>query len=186
MFQPENPYHRDEILAATAFTRDDIARFYSELPLEIFYARPKQGWSPWRNLRHLVKTGIALNLGLLQPRFMLRLFFGRDAKGRPLEETGADYLNMLAGGRKAGIYAPVNWARTPRDMAQTHEGIIEAWKRTITAGMGIVEKKWPDADLDRYRLPHPLLGKIPVREMLQFSLLHAYHHTEIVRKRVKR
>ena len=32
--------------------------------------------------------------------------------------------------------------------------------------------------LDHYLLPHPLLGKITLREMLFFSAYHIQHHTK--------
>ena len=42
--------------------------------------------------------------------------------------------------------------------------------------------KWRERDLDKYRLPHPVLGKISVREMLFFTHYHDLHHLEIVRR----
>jgi hypothetical protein len=36
--------------------------------------------------------------------------------------------------------------------------------------------RWREEDLDYYRLPHPLLGKLTVREMLFFTVYHNYHH----------
>jgi hypothetical protein len=44
---------------------------------------------------------------------------------------------------------------------------------------------WREADLDRYRLPHPLLGKLTLREMLFFTLYHNYHHVRNVAKRLQ-
>jgi hypothetical protein len=35
---------------------------------------------------------------------------------------------------------------------------------------------WSEDDLDNHRLPHPLLGKLTVREMLFFTLYHIQHH----------
>jgi hypothetical protein len=43
---------------------------------------------------------------------------------------------------------------------------------------------WTEMDLDRCRLPHPLLGKITVREMLFFTLYHYEHHWAIVAERL--
>lgn len=44
---------------------------------------------------------------------------------------------------------------------------------------------WRDADLDRYLLPHPLLGKLTLREMLFFTLYHNYHHVQSVAARLR-
>ena len=38
-------------------------------------------------------------------------------------------------------------------------------------------------DLDNYQLPHPILGKISLREMLYFTAYHVEHHDNIVKER---
>ena len=43
--------------------------------------------------------------------------------------------------------------------------------------------RWNEADLDRYRMPHPLLGLLTVREMLQFTVYHTAHHLSRVAER---
>jgi hypothetical protein len=35
---------------------------------------------------------------------------------------------------------------------------------------------WSENSLDRFKLPHPLLGKLTVREMLFFTIFHNEHH----------
>ena len=41
----------------------------------------------------------------------------------------------------------------------------------------------PDtADLDAVLLPHPLLGKLTVREMLFFTVYHVQHHRALVER----
>ncbi|NBX80802.1 MAG: DinB family protein, partial [Flavobacteriales bacterium] len=37
-------------------------------------------------------------------------------------------------------------------------------------------------DLDKYVLPHPLLGKLTLREMLCFTIYHVKHHVEIIKR----
>lgn len=42
--------------------------------------------------------------------------------------------------------------------------------------------KWSDKALDSYLLPHPLLGKMTVREILFFTLYHNLHHVNDVQR----
>ena len=42
--------------------------------------------------------------------------------------------------------------------------------------------KFTEDDLDKYVLPHPLLGKLTLREMLCFTIYHVRHHEEIVKR----
>jgi hypothetical protein len=44
-------------------------------------------------------------------------------------------------------------------------------------------KKQREEELDNYILPHPLLGKITLREMLFFTIYHNEHHLQIVTKK---
>lgn len=47
-------------------------------------------------------------------------------------------------------------------------------------------EQWSEADLDRVRMPHPILGPLTVREMLFFTLYHDGHHVEAARARIPR
>ena len=39
-------------------------------------------------------------------------------------------------------------------------------------------KRWSDQQLDHYVLPHPLMGKMPVREIIMWTAYHVDHHTK--------
>jgi hypothetical protein len=41
--------------------------------------------------------------------------------------------------------------------------------------------KFSEKDLDTLILPHPLLGKVTLREMLYFTIYHVQHHVEQVK-----
>ncbi len=47
---------------------------------------------------------------------------------------------------------------------------------------GLVQKlckrmnKYSEEELDKYILPHPLMGKVTLREMLYFTIYHVQHH----------
>ncbi|UPT65903.1 MAG: DinB family protein [Sphingobacteriales bacterium JAD_PAG50586_3] len=40
-----------------------------------------------------------------------------------------------------------------------------------------------DSKLDTYLVPHPLLGKVTLREILFFTILHTEVHLEILKNR---
>ena len=42
---------------------------------------------------------------------------------------------------------------------------------------------WSDKQLDTYILPHPLMGKMPVREIIIWAAYHVEHHTEILQEK---
>ena len=73
MIRPENPTTREEIIQAINNVHDDLANFYAEMSTVIFINKPAEGWSPAENLKHLIKTGVAINLAFSTPKFLLRL-----------------------------------------------------------------------------------------------------------------
>jgi hypothetical protein len=44
-----------------------------------------------------------------------------------------------------------------------------------------IEKR-SEEELDRYILPHPILGKLTLREMLYFTIYHVKHHEKLIEK----
>ncbi|QLH34686.1 MAG: DinB family protein [Cyclobacteriaceae bacterium] len=42
--------------------------------------------------------------------------------------------------------------------------------------------RFSEAELDLYILPHPLLGKLTLREMIYFTCYHVQHHQELTTK----
>jgi hypothetical protein len=45
-------------------------------------------------------------------------------------------------------------------------------------------KNISDKALDSYRLPHPILGKISLRELAIFTSFHTVHHIELLKSKL--
>jgi len=45
--------------------------------------------------------------------------------------------------------------------------------------------KFTENELDRYILPHLLLGKLTLREMLFFTIYHIEHHEKLIKRNLK-
>ena len=68
-----------------------------------------------------------------------------------------------------------------------HKGIC--WQKKLSALINKLNKKidsFDEKDLDRYILPHPLLGKLTIREMLFFTVYHVQHHQSLTLKTVNK
>lgn len=42
-----------------------------------------------------------------------------------------------------------------------------------------------EKELDQYVLPHPLLGKLTLREMMFFTIYHVQHHEVLTKKNLE-
>ena len=160
-----------------ALELETAARF-GEFSDEEFLAPQGPHWSPAGHLRHLAKSVRAVARGMRLPAVAL-FFFGLARRpSRSYEEIRRAYGEALAGGGKAGRFSP-----GPGD--RDRESVVSEWlssNRQLTGALA----EWSEEGLDRYRLPHPLLGKLTVREMLFFTVHHNAHHVRRVLERSAR
>ena len=161
----------------------ESVRYWSAYPLEMFFRRPAPDvWAPADQVRHLTRAIRAVNRGLALPRVALIVLFGWSRRpSRSFEGLSTDYKAALARGGRAGPFAPPPVEASEQTEAgrarimRYHAGAVDAFARTL--------ERWSDRVLDRYRMPHPLLGKLTVREMAYFTLLHNVHHVEVAERR---
>lgn len=168
-------------LALQALHRESVA-YWDALDAVTFFAPIGSAWSPADNVRHLTKSMRAVTQGMRLPRLVLLLAFGRaTAPSRSYTAVRDIYRARLALGATAGRF-------TPRPQAQPVDPDV-ARVRTMASHAAAVEglceaiAAWPEGALDSRRLPHPLLGRLTVREMLYFTLYHNRHHLDNVQRR---
>ncbi len=163
------------IAASLKALEAETADRFGELSDEEFLAPQGSHWSPAGHLRHLAKSVRAVARGMRLPAVAL-LFFGlARGRSRSYEEIREAYGEALAAGGKAGRFAPGGGERD-------RDSVISEWlssNRQLTDALA----EWSEKALDRYRLPHPLLGKLTVREMLFFTIHHNAHHARRVLER---
>lgn len=164
---------KTEINRALAARFAEVTAWFAARPDAAFTAGPDDRWTEGQHLDHLILSAKPLNLALRLPRIALRMKFGTaKAPGETCEALVARYEATLAGGGKAtSRFVPpaVALEDKPRLLgAIRHEG-----ERLVS-----VIDAWTEEDLDKYVLPHPLLGDLTVRGMLFFTHHHMGHHLE--------
>lgn len=177
------PYTTHEIVAALSDVRAQSERYWGAMETPAFLAPIGDAWSPAENVRHLTKSMRAVTTGLVVPTFALWLRFGRHrGSSRSFREIREIYQARLARGASAGRFAPSARAMSDDPDGERHRIMTEhaAAVDRLTSEM----KKWSEPALDRYRMPHPLLGPLTVREMLLFTLYHNQHHVAVVQRRL--
>lgn len=184
---PESPWSRAEISAALESVEAEVASFFGSLSAEEISLRVGDAWTALEHLMHLNTSVSAVARGLSAPRLLLRLRFG-GAKGasRTYDEIRESYLAALPGGRGAtGVFAPAREDLPPAAAGERAGEVLARWARVNGRLRGAL-RGWSERDLDRIRLPHPLLGKLTSREMLFFTLHHNRHHIAAAARRLPR
>jgi hypothetical protein len=181
-FETGEPHTGGEIAASIRRLHEESERFLAAISPAAFVAPQGEKWSPADHVRHLAKSTYPLARALGIPRLGIRVLFGGHAgASRSLPVLREDYLERLKAGGTAGRFAPA-----PRPLPDDPEAyrlrLLASW-RTAAASVRRKMQRWPEPALDRHRLPHPLLGRISVREMLLFTLYHNAHHLNLVASR---
>jgi hypothetical protein len=168
---------RDEILAFLDQVDRQGSAFWNAFPEEEFFAKIGEAWSPAENVRHLAKSIRPVAKALRMPKIVVRLMFGGPRNPSMTYDGVVErYRGALARGGDAGRFAPSQRAIT--DRAEIMGQLAHA-NGELRDAIG----RWPDCALDRHQLPHPLMGKMTVREMLFFTVYHQLHHLENVKRR---
>lgn len=172
---------RREIIEALEAVHEVGVDYWARFDTREFFARIGTSWSPAEHVRHLTRSMTPLLPVLRLPRVALRVMFGSaDAPSRSYEQIEALYAAALAAGGAAGRYAP-SPERADGSVVR-RDAIMDNHSETLR-GLTQTMEKWPESQLDAYRLPHPLLGKLTVREMMLFTLLHNQHHVDVCERR---
>ena len=133
-------------------------------------------WSPSQQLDHIVRSIHPVVLTIRLPR-LLSLFFGK--ANRPSRTYDAliekYHTRLAAGGKASGFFIP------KAVKFQQRENTILKRNDLVQKLNGAVANLTED-QLDKYILPHPLLGKLTFREMLYFTAYHAEHHEKATKQ----
>jgi hypothetical protein len=182
-FSPREPATKTEILAQLHELHRESGTFWNAFSDNAFFTPVGNGWSPAENVRHLNKAVQPLARALSLPRILLRVLFGKASRpSRNFTELRGTYLGILARGGGAGSFAPEPMA-TPGHPDRVRAKLMST-RESLANKLSSAIDGWKEEDLDRYRLPHPLLGKLTVREMLLFTVYHNYHHPRSVARRL--
>ena len=141
----------------------------------IFYIRKDNKWSIAENCKHLSLSVKPLNTAFSLPNFAL-LFFGRlNRPAKNYDEIVDKYHQKLAEGAVAtSQFVPekISVENSKQDLIQEHKKINDLFLKKVD--------DFTEEDLDKYLIPHPVLGKLTIREMLYFTIYHTLHHQKAI------
>lgn len=175
MFDIGSPYTAPELaqaLQALEVAGSALSRQFT--PAE-YFAPQGSAWSPADHIRHLRKTTLPISWAFYIPGWIVAIPFGTaTGSSRSYIQIRDAYRATLSRSANAGIFTPRPEA-SPADPAARREAILQAWHHANTRFATAIGR-WPEPDLDRYRLTHPRLGRLTLREMAAFTVYHTAHH----------
>ena len=142
-------------------------------PNENWEKGPEGKWTIGQHILHLVNSLQLLNNALSYPRFFLKYKFGvSNREGRDYETVAKKYQQKLS---------------ENQDRARTFNQNLKKptlkEKEYLLSRFQIQQKKLQyktrkisDKNLDTLVIPHPLMGKMTVREIIMWTVYHTEHH----------
>ena len=171
-------YTQNDISKALQEQAAQFATFIQPMDADAFENTPGGKWSAGQHLDHLIRSIKPVNLALSLPGFILKYKFGTNNRtGRTYDELVQRYHDKLqAGGVASGPFVPppIGFERKQAEL----NSFAKQYDKLSKKALGISDKK-----LDTLLVPHPLLGKVTLREILFFTIFHTQVHLDILKKR---
>lgn len=146
---------------------------------EQFEYNATQKWNAGQQLDHIYKSISPVQLAFILPHFILKIMFGKaNRTSKTYDEVITKYKSKLAlGGSASGRFLPKKIKFEER--AKLSNKIL-----TTTESLCNAINNKTEEELDTYILPHPLLGKLTLREMIYFTIYHVQHHHKQVEENI--
>lgn len=170
--------NKDQIVEESEKVFQRLLDFCNQLPDEVFFGIPEGKWTIAQHVQHLVISTKTATAAYAIPKFIVRLIGGRSKRQSiSFHELTTRYQRKLQDGGKAnGRYLPADI------QAASGKAVLRKWQKTSAAYLQVLKKNWPDNKLDDYLVPHPLLGKITLRELCYFTIHHTEHHLKGIKR----
>jgi uncharacterized damage-inducible protein DinB len=167
---------KTELLSVLNDSNQRVTKWFTEIPADNFFTRQGEIWSASDNMDHLIKSHKPIVKALKLPKITLQAMFGKHQKdSMSYEELCQIYRDEIAKGAQAsGRYLP-NQESPDENAEEKKRDLLDQFSKASTELVSAVEK-WEENELDEYLLPHPILGKLTIREMLFFTIYHNLRH----------
>jgi DinB superfamily len=165
-----------ELVQALEARQNELQTYFSSIPEDVFLADNGPKWNPAQHLIHLTKSGSRIAQGLQASDQLPNHETQTPRDYETIRDTYLATLKLAPAELLAKVGASIQ-VETGSSQAQIIEKYLLAGKQLREAA-----QTWSETELDAKAMPHPVLGLLSVREMLEFALYHDLHHLEGVRK----
>lgn len=153
----------------------DIFNWLDNQPEENWEKGPVDKWTTGQHILHLVKSLQMLNKALSYPKFILKYKFG------VCNRAPRDYATVA---KKYQDKLDVSKDKAKEFNKSLQIPTIKDKKRLLTRyqiqqkKLQYKTQKISDKNLDSLIVPHPLMGKMTLREIIMWTAHHTEHHLQ--------
>ncbi len=154
-----------------------LLKMYKDGAKDFWDIQPENKWKAGQHLIHLVQSTKPLVKAFSYPSLILRWKFGTsNREARTYNEVVNRYHEKLK--QVGNVVSP--YSASMPDLSFDEFG---KWANDFsTLNDNLVKKilKLKDEKLDKLLLPHPLMGKMTLREILMWNAYHTKHHCDVL------
>jgi len=175
-----NKMQKQELIKKLQLEHNAFTSYILNLDEKEFLEAKEGKWTAGQQMEHIRQSVQAINLALSLPKFALKLFFGKSNRPSKTNEELIDkyQLKLKNGGRAPRAFQP-------KKIELSNRSELNKKLNSITVALARKINKFHENELDEIILPHPLLGKITLREMIYFTNYHVQHHQLIIQQNLE-
>lgn len=170
-----------EIISALEEASTLVDSVATKLPKNVFFEGTESNWSSAGYLQHLILSVKPYVRGLQLPKKKLEQLFGTaKTESRNYAELVSVYHARLDAGVRAENFPNVvpSDFKYPDDVEDNKQSyLLETWRIANEQFVSALAN-WSEDELDSYRMIHPALGEITVREVCFFTIHHNQLHSK--------
>ncbi len=136
---------------------------------------PKDQWTAGQQALHLLQSISTLNNALTIPKFVLKFKFGKANRDVRDYQTVVNRYHERLKEVNGATFGPSRNMKIPKLKEKPY--LLDRIQ-VENKKLQYKTNKWDDKQLDSYVLPHPLMGKMPIREIIMWTAYHVEHHTK--------
>lgn len=156
-----------------------LLNFLEQQAPEKWEEGPEGKWTTGQQALHLLQSIKPLNDALSMPKFLLRYKFGKaNREVRDYDSIVQRYQERL----KEAQGKTFRGSQNMKVPSLNDKEYILTRLQVESKKLQYKTKKISDKNLDTVVLPHPLMGKMPVREIIMWTAHHIEHHTKILQQ----
>lgn len=154
-----------------------INRLFESRDALFWEQKPEGKWTAGQHIIHLVQSTKPLLKAVSLPGFLLKWKFGTSNRpSRTYDQVVSRYLEKLSAAQ--GLVSPFS-----SKMPDSPAGEKARWLGELSQlndKLNLKTSKLTDKQLDTLLVPHPLLGKMTLREILMWNTFHTEHHRRVL------
>lgn len=157
-----------------------LFEWLKQQPHEKWLFAPENKWTVGQHFLHLLNSIILLNKALYYPKFVFQFKFGKNNRAnRGYENVVEIYQQKLLENQDKAKEFNKN-LQIPK-IADKEE--ILTILQIQSKKLQYKTNKISDKNLDELLIPHPLMGKMTIREIIMWTAYHTEHHTKILEEK---